>query len=102
MTQHGESGVESPVGKVKLDGSTPMPLEKGLTMARLAELDAYLPGDVSNPHWQENIIGAYQADHAHKDREAERMRVLLTAWAPIVKYVAVALVGGTAIVYRLT
>ena len=55
--------------------------------------------------YEENIIGVYQADLAYKDREAARKRMLLTAWAPIVKYVAyaMAMAGGSAtlIAYRL-
>ena len=98
--QHEDAVFEFPTGKVKLDASTPMPLHVGLDLVRMANFEHY------NPHRQENVIGAHLADQAYKDREAERKRILLGAWAPIVRAVSAAMItiagSGAVFVYRLT
>ena len=92
---------------VQLGPSTPVQLEEGKLLAAMKAHERHFRhGRIEPSDLEADFIRVRQADQAYKDREAERKRVLLTAWAPIVKYVASAMamawVSATLLVYRLT
>ena len=88
---------------VQLGPSTPVQLEEGKLLVDVKDEELrYEYGISKNPYREENDVRVHQADQAHKDREAERKRVLVAAWSPIIAAVATVAIAVAVIVYRLT
>ena len=88
--------------EVKLDATTPVPLEKGLALAGMKEDDHYIfTGCSPSPCMEQNVIKAYQADNAYRDAEAERKRKVAAAWAPSIVSLSTVALGVLVLISRL-
>ena len=101
------AGDEESLYLVPLGPGIPVPLEEGkLLVAAKDEWLRYRYGITKNPYMEENFARVHQSHQDHLDRKAERKRMLLAGWAPIVKYASSAVVAiataSVLIVYRLT
>ena len=83
--------------RVGLDENTPVPLERGLALARKKAAEHYIYYGRTNPYDEENIIKAHLADHADKDREAARKQMLAGTRRETLKHVAAGAVVGALI-----
>ena len=80
-----------------------MPLAEGKLLVAVKDEELrYKYGITKNPYREENNVRVHQSDQAHKDRRAERMRMLVAAWGPIIAAVATVAIAVAMIVYRLT
>lgn len=87
--------------EVKLDATTPVPLEKGLALVRIKEEDHYIFTGSSSPCMEQNVIKAYQADKVYRDAEAERKSKMVAAFGRAALPIAPILLGMMAVVLRI-
>ena len=88
--------------EVKLNATTPVPLEKGRALMRIKEDDYYIfTGCSPSPCMEQNIIKAHQANNAYRDAEAERKRKVAAAWSPIIVSLSMVALGTLALISRL-